>query len=1365
MEDSSPCGPFTPGTTIDSPPVGEVERQAVASLRGYAYQVAATALAWLDLDDRSELYLEVAEDYAKLAEQSLAAVQVKDTAKSGSVTLNTKAIRDAVRAFVVIVTSNEGRDVQLRYLTTSPVGIEQKTSDRPAGVAGLLYWRQAAASADVGPLRAILTSDKFSTEVHAFVKARDDESLRRDLLQRIHWDCGMPDLAGLMQEIEEHLVVLGRDRFNLPATEARRLGNVLIYNVLKKSVLKIALDRVLSRAELYIAIDAATSVSVPRRTASSMLDIGAAIANALASGQSLDATFSAVDTDWLIPSGDLATPRGVISRQAVASRIELELAKHRCVLLVGGSGLGKSLVAREVAGKRPVGFVTVDLRDVDAGEAAQRLGLTLGRIGTLTFDCLIFDDFNQMEDGRARTAFVRCVQSLQRRDRLAIVTAYRCPSRKAMTELGLAAPAVIEIPYLTEEEANEIVRTAGGNSELWGQIAFAAGAQGHPQLVHAFVMGVPARGWSRSEVRDVVIRGFASDDIDAERDAARRSMVAALSEDSRNLLYRLSLVFGRFDRELALTLAELPPPIQRAGELIDDLIGSWVEVLGKNALRVSPLAANAGQGMLTGEAQRAIHSSIAIQMLAKRRIDANEANGILTHGLLGKEVNSLFRLSYSVLTAESKATELLREHFFMLQMLRTDQPIFADDRPVSIMLRLAQLKLVSGGEGAKQTASCADALMREIGEEPDATARALFEWIALVSILNTIGIASSVPNWVELLERLRIAGANPVLNEFKNAAETASREEGRTFYGGIFSVGISHLHSVERLEEILVDLDDLSSEHRLLWLETFESHPADYSLLVNPPWVAEALRDELNAADAAERYSRMALLTQKWGVHALAVQCYTARAVMFDEYLNDETGALAALDQAITTIGSDVAFSRSRAKIFWRHDKHQEAVNILRAIADVVGRDSPVDRAFAMREAANSAAKTDDWAQAVAWFGEAQEAAAASGTDDMQTMAVGLEADRAVALMQIGDVEPALRAMESCLTRLAGINFDASLRAAYCHRVVRHCVLWMEAEIDRRQTLLDGETVEMLPGVSSNPDPPNSISQSPLAPLDLTWYMLAGAETSSGRDIGIAKSRRSKLKDGPILFMEATLRQRQITVDAANSDSAGFARHLLDYLAGMEYLRREHQTRRDPFNPMALPRGEIQPLAFEDLAQPLVEGLAVDAVIAFGSAAALRGRADPTVELQRHLTSAISQNYPGKCIVDEWRGVHATLAPLDDVVTKAVALMWSGKHLDPRTVWGIGLRLFEKLRQSHFRNLLAPLLAAWLREQWTRIIANETFRLSRPMQTIPAIEASLAGGLKSEPFVATLLLTSAEGVGSPLSVEYEKNLKEISGNS
>jgi hypothetical protein len=1003
---SSPTSQFGPGAPVDPVPVGDAPRQAVASLRGYAYQVAAATLAWLDLDGSGRVYLEVAEDYSTVAEHSLEAVQVKDTAESGSLTLNTEAVRDAINTFVTLVSSNKDRQVQLRYLTTSQIGIEQKLADRPAGEGGLGYWRKAAAGADVEPLRRMLTTDKFSPEVRNFVTGRDNDALRRDLLHRIHWDCGKPDISGIVQELEERLVVLGRERFGLAAVESKQLVNTLLHHVLKKSILKSSTDRFLTQAELYSTIDSAVQISVSRKTLASMLDVSSVLAALMSGGQS-PAVLSAVETSWLTPGGEFATPRATILRLTLVTRVALALAKYGQVILVGGSGLGKSLLARAVAATSAAGFVTIDLRDVDEGEAARRLILTLGRIGTLEFNCFIFDDFNQIEDVKARIGYGRCIQGLNRRDRTAIVAVYRRPSNKALTELGLDADAVIDVPYLTEEEASEIVQAAGGDPTLWGKLAFVAGAGGHPQLVHAFVMGMSARGWPPSEIHDVVIRGIASDDIDAERDAARRSMTASLPEHARTLLYRMSLVIGRFDRSLALTIAKVPPPLQSPGELIDNLIGPWIEKVDTESLRVSPLAANAGRGMLTNEAQQSIHATIALQMLEKRRINATEANGVLMHALAGKVEVVLTQLAYSVVMAKGETTAQLRDQFFTLALLQTDELIFADNVTVSILLRQAQFKLVAAGEDPKAIAVCAAALLREIRQEDNDELRDMVESIALSSILMTIGIASAIPNWVDLLQQFKAkVESSDYLRDLQNSLESALKSEDRKFrfFGTLFSLGSANLRSVQRVEEIFLDLDRLSEADRSIWFENFQGHPADYLLLVNPSWVAEAQRNELNAAEAADRFKRMAVLAQKWKIDALASHCYVARAVMFDEYMNDPATALAALDEAETALDKNVVISRARARIHWRNHKYHDAVQIQRGIADVVGRDSPIDRAFAMREASISAANIGEWSQAATWFEEADKAAAASATDDMQVMAIGLEADRAAALLESGSV-------------------------------------------------------------------------------------------------------------------------------------------------------------------------------------------------------------------------------------------------------------------------------------------------------------------------------------------------------------------------
>ena len=100
-------------------PQADKTRQAVRALGGYAYQCVTAASAWINIKKEGRLYLEVAEDYALLAKKTLYAKQVKDTKKSGPVTLNDSGVRKAIQSFVDLVERNPEIDIQLHFMTTS----------------------------------------------------------------------------------------------------------------------------------------------------------------------------------------------------------------------------------------------------------------------------------------------------------------------------------------------------------------------------------------------------------------------------------------------------------------------------------------------------------------------------------------------------------------------------------------------------------------------------------------------------------------------------------------------------------------------------------------------------------------------------------------------------------------------------------------------------------------------------------------------------------------------------------------------------------------------------------------------------------------------------------------------------------------------------------------------------------------------------------------------------------------------------------------------------------------------------------------------------------------------------------------------
>lgn len=176
---------FSPGPRLSDVPQGDVARQAVAALRGYALQLYGSVLAWLELKEGEDLFLEVAEDYAVVAQDALKAVQAKETRASGSVTLNTTGVKEAINSLVDLSERNPARTVSLRYFTTSPIGLEKESADRIEGMSGLEYWVSVARGADIAPLRARLLNLQLKQGTLAYIQGLDDEGLRDRLIRRI----------------------------------------------------------------------------------------------------------------------------------------------------------------------------------------------------------------------------------------------------------------------------------------------------------------------------------------------------------------------------------------------------------------------------------------------------------------------------------------------------------------------------------------------------------------------------------------------------------------------------------------------------------------------------------------------------------------------------------------------------------------------------------------------------------------------------------------------------------------------------------------------------------------------------------------------------------------------------------------------------------------------------------------------------------------------------------------------------------------------------------------------------------------------------------------------------------------------------
>ena len=1348
---------FNAGRSGGVVPEGEKARQAVDSLKGYAYQILAATLAWTYLDDHGRIYLEVAEDYAVVVESAIRAHQVKNTAAIQQITLNSPGVKKAVAAFVDLYERNPNCHVELRFFTTATIGTESALADRPMGMAGLRYWNQVADGADPTPLRGALESTRFPASVRKFSKSRSTEELRSDLVRRIRWDCGAPGYARLREELEASLIVFCRKNHQLPSAEAIALVAPLLYRVLETSVRPASDQRVLTRAELHRSVDRCTRVSVPRAAAELL------VRNAVSSQGSASRGRSAVVADSessvLVDGSTLPVPSGRIRRVSLESTLGNTLNRFRVAVVVGATGVGKSAVSRTVASARTGKFFVTEFRKLDVDETRIRLDVMLGRAGNLSPALVILDDLNCLDDTRGELAFSRVLEALRRRHCEVIVTCYRAPGSRILNQVGLDAACVIRCEYFSEKDVNVLVRSRGGDSQRWGRLAYIAGGSGHPQLTDAFVTGIAARGWDVGEIDRVYRQNLSSEATEAARDATRRTLASALSDRARMLLYRLSIAIGRFERPMALTIGELHPPVVGAGECLDELVGPWIEEVESNLLRVCPLASDLGKQMLPLEEQLQVHNTIAWTVCKKGRIGVEDADAILVHGIAGKSENSLAMLAFAVMSAAEDTLEMLGEHLFALPKMRTDVAIYPEDGAVSIGLRIAQFKLVAAKRDRRAAADIANVLFKEVEEMADGEERRRLEALCLLSVLCTRGAVAYLDNWMELL--MKLIGIVPDEKAFEailGALEHSRQPTRGQFLGVLFGLGMSEVESVSQLESVVDKLDQLNADARQALLTRVDDRFADYSELVHLPWT-KGVPSSSEIAEGIAGYERMAQKAREWGFRELSLQCSVAQAIMLDEFCSDKDRALAVLDRAAEATGQHIILGRAVARIHWRQGEHATALRRFRSIVDCIGDLNPIDRAFALREAAISAARTGEWRQAATWFLDAQRAAEAASGTDMMAMAIGLGADAAVAALEVGEVDEALRGLMGAVESLDRIDAKGTLRSAYCHHVIRHTVLWMYARMTSAEIKVGGQAVWLEAGTCSNPEPAAAFQGRPLAHVDLAWYLMAEVEIATGIEVGVHGRLEERVGENRYPAMDLRLRMEVMRRAIDRVDADGFARGFREYIEAAVYVSKERRQLEKSWDSLAPDRGRIPKLDAGRLGEGRAEDAARESILAYGVCASVKGQKGGMDGLERALVREFEAGWPGERMCRAWRGRLEDLTDLECAVIDVIRDLESDEYMGPEQVWAAGARLYQWCGQGNFAGVLVVRLAEWQKKAWGRVVDVEGFRLVRPWVTVPKICSLLESGRDDGQFVTEMIVAGAEAVGARLTTQYLAQLQ------
>jgi hypothetical protein len=1343
---------FTSGPRLSAPD-GDPSRQAIASLRGYVYQIYASAIAWLELKDSEELFLEVAEDYAVAAQQALLAVQVKDTADSGSITIRSEAVRSVLDAYVDLVARNPGREITVRLLSTSPIGKERELQDRIEGDAALHYWRKAAAGANVRPLRQVLKRCQISERVRNYINDLSDEQFRNQFVRHIHWECGQPRLDSLSIQLDASLVRYGAKRLNLPAIEGRRLSAHVITALLER-VTTVGC-RQLTHVDLFEILSDASRVSISR------VEFDALLRSASMVSQQSDQINSVPHRRQLELEIELPMPHLLARRRDLISTVIEMLCHYGAAGITGGTGMGKTLLARMCARTDGQSWFVLDLRNASAAETIERLRLALGEISVLRPAGVILDDINEIEEVSVQKAVAHFLVALKRSDALCIFTLYRAISARTCAVIGIEVNAQTGVPELTKAEVGELVVAAGGDSTRWSSVVFTLGSYGHPQLILATIVGLRARSWPLEELDRVRNLDFSTAEIEVERRAARGRLVAAIPDATRSLLYRLSLVLGRFDRKIALAISEVAPAVQFAGEQIDQLIGPWIDQSSSSELRISPLISNAGNEMLSAAERTAVHQAIAETIMGEKFVDIHRADGAFLHGLLGGAEGPLTMIASSVITASPEMRSTLADWLTGLRFHSTDLPIFPANATISRLLRLAQFLIRAETRDASTIQECWNALCAETQAEQDIELREKFEVAMLGKVLVGQAAAGMLENWVQLMLRFDALLAKSevkvvCVNKFNHADEGATTP---TPLSVIFVNQALAVQGVSHLARLFNELDGMTHIARVRLLSDMESMPNSASMIVNQAWLADHKRGSIDWIEAAASYATMAKQALSWGYRILSIHSHIARAVMLDEYAADPTSALNALSEAESLLGPDQLISRARAKIFFRRKDHAAALLLLREIGDEVSFGGSVEQAYMLREAGICAAELDEWAEAAQWFRSAHSAASRLKSPAMHPMAIGLRADMAVAAYSCGDPAVAIRELSTSLDELDSLDPESSTQSAYCHRVVRHTGLWLFGKITGRDVEVEGRPASMVPGACSNPDPQESIKTLPLGPLSMVRYLLADAELAADVNAGILATFASKLPQGLIPSMEIGLCHSKMEAAIRVSDVSAFSHALGPWVNAQLYLEKHSATLRS--QSAIRPSYGIIPAATKDQLQgPRAKFVATDSILAFGIYATCSERWTVVSALPSQIENIYSEDYPGFNIALVYAGGEVNDTANELRLAQYIHLLDQQRILTPHQVFFIGLRFIEYASHSDFKGVLAGVISNWLRITWTKIVELQRSQLKNPMLTVGVIQRAMQIG-QGLGTGAAILLAAEGAVDCSIGEEFRKFLRSL----
>jgi hypothetical protein len=1301
-------------------------RDATDSIRGYVYQAYQSVFAWINLKENEALILEGAEDFDIHLGRRVEVTQVKGT--TNNITLRTPSVVEAINNFWVHQSKNLDYEVSFRFLSTSNAGCER---DHPFGdVSGIDYWRNVAASrSDIVPLRNFLCSLSLEQNLKDFLAEADDQVVLSRLIQKMTWDLGERSNDTLQSCIEDKLMVHG-NRQSINTHHSRGVLSYLLKVVV--DVLSTKGEKRLTYGSFLECFDAATMEMVPR----SILQ------------QRAEQSLSVIDNERLVEKSILSSAlplvSGAIRRSVVVESVSRRVNEHRVIFFHGSSGVGKTNLAALITEDFGGDWAWVGFRGIPPDQTRDMLSRAARELYSRpNTPLLVLDDLDFNVITRFERELIVLVFSAVSAGGLVLITGQVPPPTHLLPKLWLGNESAFQVPYFDIREVEELVKTHGLNDyskvSEWAKVIWRT-TSGHPQLVHARVRSLMARGWPPSSLND----SGQPEEVECVRKEARQRLLHEFpSEDARILAYRLSVVRGSFKRDIALSLGRPPPSISAPGAIFDTLVGPWIEAEGSSRFRISPLLAGAAINIFQKDDLLKIHETIVETILREKDRDPHTIETGFYHAITTRSEEAIVSFAMAIIETKPENMKLLSELMSWLPAMAKGEKegILSDDPTIKITFCLAQYQIAAS---MRQKDACLDFLRQmesliEVISSIDL--RKGLEYSMYAIVLNTIDIHIAASTVIRLLSRIIDLSDEPLL------AVALPRIEGYEPVQILMSYQAFRISGTDDLVEMVNSLEALPTPKREFLLKICATDHIFVSLLINRALWKDVSSQTFNMDDAEKKLSYCAEKFAAWHQDKLVSTCFVAQSVLFDEYRKDTDGALNIICKAIEKFPNDVNIVNQKGKVLYRAGRYRESREVFNSIKEYTDL-SVIEQTVMLRLFGICAAKEGDWQKAADSFLLGAEIAA--GTEIQKPMVAGLIADAAVFCWKAGEFMRSLELFAQSLTILAEIPFNDNLLNRHVHATVRHCVTWSYCETQKKPH----DFYCPPSGTCSNQNPHEGMKDFVVKELAVTWQLLARTEKVLNLSVGIAEEAHLKIEGSRTLM--AAVDKRSVAFDLfwrerRVEELIAALQDFFEYLECMKAIKKREIDVWSPRGIPPLPDG-YWPTQDDNLAHfLLLGGIAASCVSPCIPLPLTRWKGD--LAQRGALTNKITQligvldgEHPGESLHEQAAGqlmhLRAAKAPaLDD--------LW--------------VACFQLLNAVVVQPLYSgPLLEEFVITKWRFALVEQKFAFLTPMRTCPAIEACCADStLNGLAHVAAILETAAQGLSISLPQNVRDMLREI----